>query len=251
MYINCQNQLAAQFARDIHPNQDIFFGTKKHRIDFYRAARSCKKIMSVNQFSDCSDATIKSIIDYIYGTQIQINRQNVDELFKISIEMGIIEIIESCDLFKKANEKIQTAMDRLLQEKVDNSLLDFVSRFFHIFTLYQQFLTIKPKLLDSILSRNFLGIYSEYSLFEFLIKYNQQQKIINPNDTESTSLLQRINYQGLTMAEQDKLYTEHPQVIDVMIANRNQKYPQRIFISNPDSSKGFRSILTQIINTSM
>ena len=251
MYITCHN--SRKVDPNLKNNTELVFGKKSYPISFTVAERSCAKITQPRksfEFSECSETIAKSVIDFLYGQEIQINEQNVEELLNISIQMGIIEIIESCDMLKKALNKINTALDRLINNQIDNSLLDYVSRFFHIFTLYDKFLSISPKLLEAILSRKFLGIHSESDLFKFLMKYQQRIKKNNPNDTDSNRLFQRINYQGFTSSERSDLFDKYPEIFDEMVGTGNQSYSQRVLIAKPDSSKGFRSILTQMINTS-
>ena len=258
MYLNCKNSLQLGKDDSDQPDAIMMFGERKYPIIEVFAECSATQLSShiknsdqkIYCFSACDDEIAKTIVDFISGKDITIDSKNVAELFRISIEVGVIEIIEACAILQNADRKIREGLKRLITGSKDESLLDFSARFFDVFTLYEQFLDIPIQVMDSILSRKYLGIQSESHLFDFLISYQKHLRQSNPEEKESNSLFKRVNKNAFSKEDSVRAWKDYREAFNEM-KNAEHTFPTRILITNPKSEKGFRTILTQIINTKL
>lgn len=251
MYVTVSNDIMIE---KLEPDSKLYFGQKGYPIISFYASLVSTKISDILKkdptikefkFSCCSDAISKAIADFMYGKAIEIGIKNADLFYKISLEMGIISIIESCQLIMCANEKITGVIAKILNNEQSDEILDFVAHYFGIFSFYEEFNKIPVDTLEKVISRDALGISSEKNFYSWLSQYQENARKIDPTEKKTEELFKKVLYDTLDNTTKIAFWKAHK---NSMNSSHKEEFPIRMLIDRADS-KGFKPILTQIINT--
>ena len=253
MYLVCKNPFRDIVNETAKPDFNIKFGNScfpVSKANLLFVAHSIDSSKGSIECSSCSSAVAKSIADFTYGKEIFITFNSIEEMKHAALEIGILEIIESCEIFGEADKKIKEIIKNIQDPKTEKSRLltleKIVARYFNIFTMYSQFKNLPCNIMKEIFENaDVLGINSEYSFLYFIYEYKTVMIAKNPTDVSPYELFKFVRTSLISKLELMKFSNTHKDEYQFLQLGCI-KETKRVYVSN--LGKDLRIPLAQILS---
>jgi len=132
--------------------------------------------LSSLSFRKYSFKSTNKIMKYLYGSDLVINLDNVQEFHQLAIDLEISRLIEDCILLKQGSQTI----NRYCSSNISPQRATIIAKSFHLFKSNKEFLSLSPSNMKIILQQPAISIESEYELVMFLNSYMEFNRWSDP-----------------------------------------------------------------------
>ena len=256
MYIVCNNSFVPVPISEFQsPDFEIIFGNTGYPVmknSVELSSPVIKKSILTNPKNFKASIIPKDIASditrYFYGKQFLLTIPKLQQTKFIALELGLSDILEKCYILEQSDRKIKGCILELQKgNTISVDLCKFCARYFHVFTLYAQFLAVQPSALLSIFKNSsILGINSELTLLTWLLKYYDLKKLKDQDLKDFYNLLSFVQYDIIAHKEKVALLKMHQDLGKYMVS-RKEKLHFRILIDKT-GTESFTKVLTSLIN---